>query len=65
MAFTELFTGLQQGVFDGQENPISMIVTNRLYEVQPYITLTGHVYSANPFIVKKNVLGFEISSPCP
>jgi tripartite ATP-independent transporter DctP family solute receptor len=45
MAFTELITALQQGTVDGQENPITVIVSNNLNQVQKYLSLTGHVYS--------------------
>ncbi|WP_118138516.1 TRAP transporter substrate-binding protein [Oceanicella sp. SM1341] len=45
MAFPELFTALQQGVVDGQENPITVITASKFWEVQGYLTLTGHVYS--------------------
>lgn len=45
MAFPELFTALQQGTVDGQENPVSVILTSNLWEVQDHMTLTGHVYS--------------------
>ncbi|WP_076420050.1 TRAP transporter substrate-binding protein [Colwellia sp. UCD-KL20] len=45
MAFKELFTALQQGTVDGQENPYPNIALNNLYEVQEYLTDTGHVYT--------------------
>jgi TRAP-type C4-dicarboxylate transport system substrate-binding protein len=45
MAFGELFTALRRGVVDGQENPLSQIVSARLYEVQTYLSLSRHVYS--------------------
>ncbi|GHA94239.1 TRAP transporter substrate-binding protein [Modicisalibacter luteus] len=45
MAFPELFTALQQGTVDGQENPVSVILTSNLWEVQDHMSLTGHVYS--------------------
>ncbi|WP_148252804.1 TRAP transporter substrate-binding protein [Aidingimonas lacisalsi] len=45
MAFPELFTALQQGTVDGQENPISVILTSNMWEVQDRLSLTGHVYS--------------------
>ncbi len=45
LSFSELFIALQTGVMDGQENPLSNIVTSRLHEVQEYLSLTGHVYS--------------------
>ncbi|NLA90546.1 MAG: DctP family TRAP transporter solute-binding subunit [Synergistaceae bacterium] len=45
MAFGELFTALQQGTVDGQENPIPIIYTHKLNEVQKHLALTGHVFS--------------------
>ena len=45
MAFPELFSALQQGVVDGQENPITVIQASKFWEVQNYVSLTGHVYS--------------------
>lgn len=54
MAFTELFSGLQQGVVDGQENPLMNIYSNKLYEVQKYGTLTGHVFSWVVLVVGKD-----------
>ncbi|ENC6719923.1 TRAP transporter substrate-binding protein [Vibrio harveyi] len=53
MAFSELFSSLQQGVVDGQENPYTNIYSQRLYEVQKYISDTGHVYSWVIFVVGK------------
>lgn len=44
--FSELYTNLSTGVFDGQENPIAHIYSQRFYEVQKYITLSEHVYCA-------------------
>lgn len=44
--FAELYTNLSTKVFDGQENPIAHIYSQKFYEVQDYITLTGHVYTA-------------------
>lgn len=43
MNFGEVYSGLQQGVIDGQENPIAHIYAQRFYEVQDYVSLTGHV----------------------
>jgi len=45
-AFSELYTNLSTGVFDGQENPVAHIYANKFYEVQPYITVSEHVYCA-------------------
>ena len=55
MAFGELFTALQQGVVDGQENPAAHIFTSRFFEVQKYISLTAHTYSAEPLLVSMGV----------
>ena len=45
MALSEVFIGLQTGVIDGQENPLAQIWGSKLYEVQDYLSLTGHVYT--------------------
>lgn len=45
MDFNEVFTGLQQNVIDGQENPVDLIQSGALYEVQKYVNRTEHVYS--------------------
>jgi tripartite ATP-independent transporter DctP family solute receptor len=45
MAFSEVFVGLQTGVVDGQENPLSNIYGARLHEVQKYLSLSSHVYT--------------------
>ncbi|MCX7823469.1 MAG: TRAP transporter substrate-binding protein [Syntrophobacterales bacterium] len=42
-----IYTELQQGTIDGQENPLSVIWTYKLYEVQKYLSLTKHVYSSH------------------
>ncbi len=42
-----IYTELQQGTIDAQENPLWVIWTYKLYEVQKYLTLTHHVYSAH------------------
>jgi len=53
MAFSEVFTALQQGTVDGQENPLSIIIANRFDQVQKHLTLTGHVYSPAVFLINK------------
>jgi len=53
MAFTELFTALQQGTVDGQENPLSVISSAKFDQVQKYMTLTGHVYSPSLILMSK------------
>ncbi len=51
--FSELYVALQQGVVDGQENPLTNIASAKLYEVQKYISLTGHKYESTPFLMSK------------
>jgi len=53
MAFSEVFTALQNGTIDGQENPIPVIYTNHMEEVQKYLSMTGHVYSPAPIMISK------------
>lgn len=50
MAFSELYTALQNGTMDSQENPFANIDGNRLYEVQKYIIKTGHIYDTSPLL---------------
>ncbi len=45
MAFSELFSALQTGVMDGEENPLTQIYSAKLQEVQKYLSLSGHVYT--------------------
>jgi tripartite ATP-independent transporter DctP family solute receptor len=49
LPFSELFTALETGTVDGQENPINTIQSSKFYEVQKYLSMTKHVYS--PWIV--------------
>lgn len=51
VAWPETYTALQTGVVDGEENPISSIVNAKLYEVQKHVTLDGHVYGVDWFII--------------
>ena len=53
MAFPEVFTALQQGTVDGQENPLSVIMAAKFDQVQKHLTLTGHVYSPAIFLMSK------------
>ena len=46
LAFGELYSALQQGVFDAQENPLSIIESSSFYEVQKYLSMTGHIWGA-------------------
>ncbi len=51
MAFSELYSAMQQGTVDGQENPSAHIFTKRFYEVQKYASLTGHAYAPEPVLI--------------
>jgi tripartite ATP-independent transporter DctP family solute receptor len=53
MAFPEVFTALQQGTVDGQENPLSVIMSAKFEQVQKHLSLTGHVYSPAVFLMSK------------
>jgi tripartite ATP-independent transporter DctP family solute receptor len=51
--FAELYVALQQGVVDGQENPLVNIHASKLYEVQKHLALTNHQFQITPFLMSK------------
>ncbi len=53
MAWTEALTALQQGTIDGQENPLNVIVSFKLFESQKYLSLTRHAYAPNVIMMSK------------
>lgn len=55
MAFGEVFSALEQKVVDGQENPVAAVLTAKFYEVQKYLAMTGHVYTAVPLMVRRDL----------
>jgi TRAP-type transport system periplasmic protein len=55
MPFSEVFSALQQKTIDGQENPIPTIWLSKFYEVQKYVTLTGHVYGPHIVLIGKKL----------
>jgi tripartite ATP-independent transporter DctP family solute receptor len=55
MAFPEVYAGLEQKAIDGQENPFSVILANKLYEVQKYLAVTNHQYNPQSIIFSKKV----------
>ena len=61
MDVSELYSSLQQGVVDGQENPISEIYANRFYEVQKYISMTNHVYT--PMLLSMSAMRWAQLTP--
>ncbi len=55
MAFAEVYSALQSGVMDGQENPLAQIWSGRFHEVQKYLSLTGHVYTPAYLVIGEDV----------
>lgn len=55
LAFPELFAALQQGVIDGQENPLTVFLTSNFFEVQKHLSLTGHVYGTAVMLISPNL----------
>src|SRR6187402_1680966 len=53
MPFGELYGALESKAVDGQENPFSVILSNKFFEVQKYVSATNHVYAANIILVSK------------
>jgi tripartite ATP-independent transporter DctP family solute receptor len=51
IAWPETYTALQQKVVDGQENPVSVIASNKFFEVQKYLTIDGHSYGVDFLII--------------
>lgn len=51
--FAELYVALQQGVVDGQENPLVNIHASKLYEVQKHLALTSHQFQMTPLLMSK------------
>jgi len=51
--FAELYVALQQGVVDGQEDPLVNIHASKLYEVQKHLALTSHMFQMTPFLMGK------------
>jgi len=51
MAWSEVYTALQQKTIDAQENPIAIIYHQKIAEVQKYLSLTGHFYSPTPLLM--------------
>lgn len=53
MAFTELFTALEMGSVDGQENPVTLILNAKFFEVQKHLTLSQHAFTTGPLVMNK------------
>jgi TRAP-type transport system periplasmic protein len=61
MPFSELFTALETRTVDGQENPVTTIQSSKFYEVQPYLSMTRHVYT--PWVVMASKKWWDTLSP--
>ncbi len=55
MAFPEVYAGLEQKAIDGQENPFSVILANKFFEVQKFLAVTNHQYNPQSLIFSKKV----------
>ena len=55
MAFPEVYAGLESKAIDGQENPLSVILANKFFEVQKHLALTNHQYNPQSLIFSKKV----------
>jgi tripartite ATP-independent transporter DctP family solute receptor len=53
MSMTEVYTGLEQKIIDGQENPYSVIEASKLYEVQKYLTVSNHLYNPQSVLISQ------------
>lgn len=54
LPFAELYSALQTGVFDGQENPVIWAKSQKFYEVQDYLSLTNHLYTITYLLIAEN-----------
>lgn len=54
LPYSELYSGLQQGVVDGEENPAQNLWNDKLYEVQKYCTMTNHLYSTSCQVISES-----------
>ena len=53
MPFPEVYTSLEQKIIDGQENPTSVVESNKLFEVQKHLTITNHIYNPQSLLSSK------------
>ena len=53
MAFGELYSALETRTVDGQENPYTVILSNKFFEVQKFVSATGHTFTENIILVSK------------
>ena len=53
MPFPEVYTALETGTVDGQENPLATLLTSKFYEVQKHTVISNHIYSVWAFLISK------------
>ena len=53
MAFTELYTAMEMGSVDGEENPVTLILNAKFNEVQKHLSLTQHAFTTAPLVMNK------------
>jgi TRAP-type transport system periplasmic protein len=53
MPFPEVYTALETGTVDGQENPLATLITSKFYEVQKHTVISNHIYSVWAFLISK------------
>jgi tripartite ATP-independent transporter DctP family solute receptor len=53
MPFPELYGALESRAMDAQENPFAIVLTSKFFEVQKFLSVTNHVYTANPVVISK------------
>lgn len=54
LPWPEVYMALQQGIFDGQENPVPIIYVHKVYEVQKHLAITNHIYEPMPLVISEN-----------
>ena len=57
ISFGELYVALQQGVVDGQENPLANIASSKIFEVNSFVSITGHKWESTPFLMSQITWG--------
>ena len=61
MAFGELYSALETRTVDGQENPYTVILSNKFYEVQKYVSATNHTFTAEHHPGQQDLLGQAVA----
>jgi TRAP-type C4-dicarboxylate transport system substrate-binding protein len=54
MSWGQVYSSLQTGIIDGQENPLYVVTQEKLFEVQKFVSLTNHIYDAMPVVASES-----------